>query len=260
VRNEAWQLESFVDALVIELDKTRETLGIKAINQPLSYTVKDMSMDLQLFPTYVDDAVSFTTAQPGEMGSSKLTLQLAAITDRQVRESTKRPPSVGDIDLDEIEIEPDVRKELRKVGVRSVSDLQRMEERDVKLESVTKKIDFADLADSIRSARRSTRPPKVRSAQVSQATSQSMGHGQGAVVEPTVILTITGEELAVESMFRPVATVNGEAVDLLSFGRDEIRLSCPQALLGNGDNEVVMVLDPYSVVRVNAHGRTKAMA
>jgi len=33
--NTAWQLEDFVDSLVVELDKTRETLAVKAINKPL---------------------------------------------------------------------------------------------------------------------------------------------------------------------------------------------------------------------------------
>ena len=262
--NQAWQLESFVDALVVELDKTRETLGVKAINQPLSYTVKDLAMDLQIFPTYDDDTVSFTTAQPGETGSSKLTLQLAAITDRQVRESTKPPPSAADIDLDEIEIEPDVKKELRKVGVRSISDLQRMEERDVKLESVTKKkIDFADLADSIRSARRSTRPPRVRSAQLSRSTSaapEAVHFGPGSGSTGRVTLTIHGDELAVEPRFRPVVSVNGEPVIVESFDANEVRLSCPATVLANGMAEVVMALDPYSVVRFDVGGRIEEVA
>lgn len=42
--NRAWNLESFVDALVVELDKTRETLAVKAVNRPLSYSVKDLSL------------------------------------------------------------------------------------------------------------------------------------------------------------------------------------------------------------------------
>ena len=44
--NTAWQLEDFVDSLVVELDKTRETLAVKAINKPLSYTVKELALDL----------------------------------------------------------------------------------------------------------------------------------------------------------------------------------------------------------------------
>jgi hypothetical protein len=245
--NESWQLESFVDALVVELDKTRETLGVKAINQPLSYTVKDMSMDLQIFPTFSDDVVSFTTAQPGETGASTLNLQLTAITDRQVRESTKRPPTSGDIGLDDVDIEPAVKKELRKVGVRSVADLQRMEERDVKLDTVTdKKIDYAELAESIRSARRSTRPPKVRSAELSRGATRTEHEP-----DDYVVLTMRGEDLALEPTFRPVATVNGEPVDLVSFGSNEVCVSLSRSLLSGPQNEVVMVLDPYAVVRLN---------
>ena len=42
--NRSWKLESFVDSLVVELDKTRETLAVKSINKPLTYSVKDVSL------------------------------------------------------------------------------------------------------------------------------------------------------------------------------------------------------------------------
>src|ERR1044072_1571096 len=83
--NIAWQLEDFVDSLVVELDKTREPLAVKAINKPLTYTVKEVALDLNTFPTYDGDRVSFVTAQPGQEGSSKITIQLGSITDQQVR-------------------------------------------------------------------------------------------------------------------------------------------------------------------------------
>ena len=87
--NAAWRLEDFVDSLVVELDKTRETLAVKAINKPLSYSVKEVALDVNAFPTYDGDAVRFTTAQPGQDGASKLTIQLGSITDQQVRATTK---------------------------------------------------------------------------------------------------------------------------------------------------------------------------
>ncbi len=237
--NEPWRLESFVDALVVELDKTRETLSVKAINQPLSYTVKDMSLDLQIFPTYTGDEVTFTTAQPGEAGSSKISLQLAAITDRQVRESSKRPVDSSDVDLDSIPIDSEVKRQLRKVGVRSVNDLQRMEDRNVKLESVVrKKVDYSGLAETIRSARRSSVPPVVKGASLAPSTT-----GQ-------VFLRVFGEHLAVEPSFRPVVTVNNHVVGLVSFHDGALEMSVPLSVLRRGDNEVVLVLDPYSVARL----------
>jgi hypothetical protein len=91
--NTSWQLEDFVDSLVVELDKTRETLAVKAVNKPLSYTVKEVALDLNIFPTYDGDQVTFITAQPGQQGSSKVSIQLGSITDQQVRATTKLPDS-----------------------------------------------------------------------------------------------------------------------------------------------------------------------
>src|SRR5438552_3655829 len=99
VENRAWNLEDFVDSLVVELDKTRETLAIKAINKQLTYTVKDMAMDLNIFPTFDGDQISFTTAQPGQTGASKVTIQLGSITDQQVRATSKVPGRKNDINL-----------------------------------------------------------------------------------------------------------------------------------------------------------------
>src|SRR5205085_12643932 len=100
-KNSAWALEDFVDSLVVELDKTRETLAVKAINKPLSYTVKEVALDLNIFPTYDGDQVKFITAQPGEQGASKVTIQLGSITDQQVRATSKAPNRKGDIDIDQ---------------------------------------------------------------------------------------------------------------------------------------------------------------
>jgi hypothetical protein len=238
--NQPWNLESFVDALVVELDKTRETLSVKAINKPLSYTVKDMSLDLQIFPTYDGRSVRFVTAQPGEVGSSQISMQLSSITDRQVRETSQRPSTVADIDIEEVDIDDEVKAELRKIGVNSVGDLDRIEKKGVNLKRVVNQpVNYADLADAIRSSRRSKRPPRVKSATL---TTDAQGKYQ---------MAIEGEELAIDRSFEPVAVVNGELVHLLSRAQDHMTLELPGGLISSGDNELIMVLDPYSVVRVN---------
>src|SRR2546423_14570606 len=103
--NKTWSLEDFIDSLVVELDKTRETLAIKAINMPLSYSVRDMTLDLNIFPSYDGDQVKFVTAQPGQQGASKVTIQLGSITDQQVRATTKLPGIKNDIKIDDIDID-----------------------------------------------------------------------------------------------------------------------------------------------------------
>lgn len=237
--NHPWNLETFVDALVVELDKTRETLSVKAINKPLSYTVKDMAMDLQIFPTYDGDKVKFVTAQPGETGSSKITIQLSSITDRQVRETSKRPAAKDDIKIEEMEIDDEVKGELRKIGVTSISDLNKIESKNVDLESVNKKINYSELAQAIRGVRRGKRPPQIKSAILS---SDAQGDYQ---------MSIVGEDLAVDDQFTPVAVINGELVNLYDQSHNQITFACPKSFVSPGDNELILVLDPFSVVRVN---------
>ena len=98
--NKEWNLESFIDSLVIELDKAREILAVKAINRPLTYTVKDVGMDLNLFPTFNGRDVRFVTAQPGETGASKLSIQLGSITDQQIRQTSKEPLTRDNISIE----------------------------------------------------------------------------------------------------------------------------------------------------------------
>ena len=128
--NTAWQLEDFVDSLVVELDKTRETLAVKAINKPLSYTVKEVALDLNIFPSYDGDQVTFVTAQPGQEGASKVTIQLDSITDQQVRATTKAPVGQTTVSIDEIDVDHATKKKLRKLGVNSVEDLKQIEEQE----------------------------------------------------------------------------------------------------------------------------------
>src|SRR5437868_5355330 len=132
--NTAWQLEDFVDSLVVELDKTRETLAVKAINKPLSYTVKEVALDLNTFPTYDGDRVSFVTAQPGQQGSSKITIQLGSITDQQVRATAKAPTTTkGDLAIDRIPVDKATKDKLRRIGVTTVGDLKQVEQHNVDL-------------------------------------------------------------------------------------------------------------------------------
>jgi len=75
--NQQWNLESFVDSFILELDKAQDTLAVKGVTRKLTYTVKDVALDLQIFPIYEGGKIRFVTAQPGEAGSSRLSLQLA---------------------------------------------------------------------------------------------------------------------------------------------------------------------------------------
>ena len=166
--NKYWNLEDFVDSLVVELDKTRETLAVKAINKQLTYTVKDLAIDLNIFPTFDGDTIKFITAQPGQQGASKVNIQLGSITDQQVRATTKISGLKDDTSIDKIDVDQKTRNKLRKIGVTSVDDLHQLEQKKVAIKQVSDgDIDFKTLANQIQKSRRNEHPPMVRAVSLS---------------------------------------------------------------------------------------------
>lgn len=235
--NETWQLESFVDSLVVELDRARETLAVKSVNRPLSYAVKDMSLDLQIFPTFEGNSVRFRTAEPGQEGYSTITLQLASITDQQIRATSKPPPGRDEVPIEQAPIDPDAVQRLRRLGVRSVDDIEKLEERNVDLQSATHgAVDYTKLANMIRQARRGKTPPAV----------------QSASVKPTPdgpVLRIHGANLSVSQEHEPVAVVNNRLAQVLNFGPDLIEILVDDDVIARTLSEVILTLDPNCIAR-----------
>ena len=246
--NVAWQLEDFVDSLVVELDKTRETLAVKAINKPLSYTVKELALDLNIFPSYDGDQVKFVTAQPGQEGASKVTIQLGSITDQQVRATTKTPGLKSDIKIDEIDLDKTTKRQLRKLGVNSVDDLQQIERKNVDLEKFSDHtVDYKTLANQIQKSRRGRNPPKVSS--VSLAVDD----------DNTPYLLMQGENLAVNPAFPPVAIVNQALAEVLSSSQREVKIQLTRNHAFSNNNEVILTFDPYAIVKVNVKARSQVL-
>lgn len=238
--NTAWALEDFVDSLVVELDKTRETLAVKAINKPLSYTVKEVALDLNIFPTYDGDQVTFVTAQPGQEGASKVSIQLGSITDQQVRATSKVPGAKDDINLDEIELDKTTKKKLRKLGVNSVDDLKQIEKKNIDIKKVSdNSIDYSQLANQIRKTKRDQTPPKVR------AVSLSRGE------DDRPYLVVEGENLAVDPKFPPVAVVNQTLAEVMSSSDSRVKIQLTRDHDFSHQNELILTFDPFAVVKVN---------
>lgn len=237
--NGSWRLEDFVDSLVVELDKTRETLAVKAINKPLSYSVKEVALDVNAFPTYAEGSVRFTTAQPGEAGASKISIQLNSITDQQVRASTKLRAVEDGETLERIGVDDADRSRLRRIGVNSVDDLNELKARNVDLGAATDSdINYGELARKIQKSRRSQNAPSIDAVSLSQSTK-----------EPSLL--IEGSHLSVDPSFAPVAVVNGVLAEVNSRGPAHLSIALSPGNTLKADNEVVITFDPYAVVRVN---------
>jgi hypothetical protein len=238
--NISWNLEDFVDSLVVELDKTRETLAIKAINKPLTYTVKDLAIDLNIFPTFDGDQIRFTTAQPGQEGASKVNIQLGSITDQQVRATTKMSGLKNDTKIEEIGVDQKTRNKLRKMGVNSVDDLQQIEKKHVDIQRASdNEIDYKTLANEIQKSRRSQTPPRV------SAVSLSVDE------QNRPFLHVQGENLTLNPKYPPVTVINNNLAEVLEFNANELKILLSKDHITQTESELIMTFDPYTLVKMN---------
>ncbi|WP_160714209.1 hypothetical protein [Chitinophaga solisilvae] len=238
--NQYWNLEDFVDSLVVELDKTRETLAIKAINKPLTYTVKDLAIDLNIFPTFDGDQIRFITAQPGQEGASKVNIQLGSITDQQVRATTKMSGLKNDTKIEEIGVDQKTQKKLRKLGVSSVDDLQQVEKKQVDIQRVSdNEIDYKTLANQIQKSRRNQTPPKVKAVSLSVDDQQRP------------YLHVRGENFTMDPRYPPVTVVNNNLAEVLDYSPDELKILLQKNHLTTNEAELIMTFDPYTLVKMN---------
>jgi hypothetical protein len=241
--NTYWNLETFLDSMIVELDKARDTLALKAINKPLTYAVKDIALDLQLFPSFDGDKVKFITAQPGQAGASRVSIQLGSITDQQVRE-TSRLPTANDVTIDSIEgLDEDTKKNLKKIGVNSVKDVEKIEKKNVALDKTgAVNTNYRNLTAMIEKARRAKIPPAVSKISVSKSI-------DGPVLE------LTGKNLSVARKYKPVVVINDQLAEVLQHKADKLVIQMSAGQLKKDVNEVVVTLDPFAIFRMNIHAK-----
>jgi len=237
--NRAWNLESFLDSLIVELDKARETLAVKAINKPLTYAVKDMKLEMQLFPSFDGKKVKFITAQPGQTGASKIAFQLGSITDQQIRKTTKGPSTKDDLSIEVVEgVDEETIDSLRKMGVTSIQDFEQIEHKNIDLGKVTKKkVNYKKLSNLLQKAKRSSYPPSIRRAGFSLAKDNS-------------VLEIEGENLAVDQTFKPVAVFNGALAEIDFSDKKGMTIKIGNDQIKKNDNELIVTLDPFTIFKL----------
>ncbi|MBW4419903.1 MAG: hypothetical protein KME13_11840 [Myxacorys californica WJT36-NPBG1] len=240
--NRSWNLETFLDSLIYELDKAQDTLSVKGMNRKLTYTVKDMSLDLQIFPEFDGDTVRFVTAQPGETGASKVTFQLGSIRDHQIQEVSRRPPARNDVSIEDSPLPTATKKKLEKLGIRSAKDLETMEHQNVDIKKVTDNAvdDYQGLAGLLNQGRRQQMAPSVSKASLSQAQGKT-------------ILTLEGDNLAIAHSLDqfPVAAINNQPVEILSASDKELKIQISEHHLQDSQSQLHVALDPYAIVSMN---------
>lgn len=239
--NRPWQLESFVDSLIMELDKAQDTLAVKGVNRPFTYTVKDLALELQLFPQFDGDVIRFSTAKPGESGASKVKIELGSVSAGQIKEITKNPITRDDVAVEQIaEIDEDTKRTLRKMGVTSGKDLERMERKNIDLAKVSKnRIDYTRLANLINQSRRRDAAPAVDKVSLGKSGDRWL-------------LTLNGNNLALASAVEefPAALLNDQPVEVITATPQQLTIAVSPDQVQKTSNQLTVALDPYSVIRM----------
>jgi hypothetical protein len=125
----------FIQALTEQLDKAQAGMAIKARlgKLPLTFAVKEISLDLRAFVQILDDDIYLRPAGPGETEASTIKLQLTTITKPMIEEnavdySTEDPKfslreALGD------QISDSEQRQLERIGVRTVQQLNELKEK-----------------------------------------------------------------------------------------------------------------------------------
>jgi hypothetical protein len=239
----SWKLNSFLDSLILELDRAQDTLALKGINRRLTYTVRDLSLELQLFPDFDGRELRFTNAGPGDTGAAKIAFQLGSITDRQIRETTREPPSKDDVSIEIVDdIDDDTKRELRKIGVTTVNDIERMERSNVDIKRASAGVNYNKLANILNRTKRRQLAPAVAKAML-------------VTGEDVPVLALQGSNLATAASVGdfPLATLNDTPVRIVNASAREVRIALQPGLLREGVNELRVALDPYAVITLDVN-------
>lgn len=120
-------VEDFIDSITTQLDRVQDALRIKAVNRPLTYALKELSLELRVFVELDPRGkVRFRTSSPNEAGASVVHLGFTTITKPMIEENTVSLAASRGPSLEEAGLGEDDRRNLERYGVRTVAQLQKL--------------------------------------------------------------------------------------------------------------------------------------
>jgi hypothetical protein len=120
-------VEEFINAITSQLDRVQDSLRVKAVNRPLTYALKDLTLELKVFVDMdAQGNVRFRTSGPNEAGSSVVHLGFTTITKPMIEENTISLASTRSTSLEELGLGAEDRQKLERVGVRNLAQLNRL--------------------------------------------------------------------------------------------------------------------------------------
>ena len=120
-------VEDFINAITTQLDRVQDSLRLKAVNRPLTYALKDIALDLQVFVDVDQQGnVRFRSGAPNEAGASTIRLGFTTITRPMIEENTVSLAMTRSPQLDELGLDENEMRRLEQYGVRNAAQLQNL--------------------------------------------------------------------------------------------------------------------------------------
>jgi len=132
-RDPGLPVEQFIQALTSQLDRAQDAMALKAHVRPLTFAVKDLTLDLRVYFGVTGSVVHITPAGPGDDSASTLHLSLTSITRPMMEENTPHL-SIGPDEptLQEAlgnELTADERRRLEWAGIHTLSQFRELQSR-----------------------------------------------------------------------------------------------------------------------------------
>src|SRR5688572_13576665 len=123
----SYPIEDFLEAITGQLDETQDKLGLKAVNRPLTFAIKDFAIDLSVFiEVDPEGRIRVRPSGPNESGASVVKIGLTTITRPMIEENTVSLELTRSPGLDEVGLAPEERQRLARLGVRNAAQLRRL--------------------------------------------------------------------------------------------------------------------------------------
>ena len=131
----ALPLENFIQAVQSQLDKAQTAMTLKArnLNMPLTFAIKDISLDLRAHVEFSKSEIRIRPAAAADAEASVFHLVFAAITRPMIEENAQALTldDPEDRSIDELEgdsLSEEERRQLEWIGVRTVGQLREIEQ------------------------------------------------------------------------------------------------------------------------------------
>lgn len=218
-------IEDFLEAITAQLDKTQDSLRLKAVNRPLTFALKDFHIDLSVFVEMDRDGlVRLRPSGPNESGASLMKVGFTTITRPMIEENTIAMELAQSPSLEEAGLAPEESKQLERLGVRNMAQLERLSSRtDENSVSRFSGVDVGRLRQALQVGR-----PRIDYVQIGSRNRQTPINRHSDSETPTVSmrpgqsrLRLRGNRLSDRGQ-SPIVRLDGTDLPISAFSQSHI--------------------------------------